>query len=348
MASVALVTGATGQVGWHIVDRLLAEGWGVRALVRNPDAARSALPAGVELMTGDVLDEASFTRAAAGVHTIFHSAANIISGGGWETFRAVNIDGTANAITAAERSRARLLQVSSVAVYGAQARYEAARRGMRTDEETQLPPLRERAYYARSKRESEELVMTAHRQGRCWATAVRPCVVYGTRDRQFVPRAAKLIGRVPIPLMNGGRSIMTIVHAGNVAHGAVLAATSDVAGGRAYNLANDFDVSVRRFFELAAEGLGRRAHFVPVPVSLARGALDVVTRLGRLILGGRFSLVSKSSIDFLSADNPFSSDRARRELGWFPSVRPEVSIPEAFRWWKEQQQLTRRKGQKNS
>src|SRR6185503_9956899 len=149
------------------------------------------------------------------------------------------------------------------------------------------------------------------------------------------PRAAKLVGRVPIPLMNGGRSIMTVVHAGNVAQGAILAATSDVAGGRAYNLANDFDVTVRQFFELAAEGLGTRAWFVPVPVAFARGALDVITRAGRLILGSRFSLVSKSSIDFLSADNPFSSDRARRELGWNPTVRPDVSIPEAFRWWKE-------------
>jgi nucleoside-diphosphate-sugar epimerase len=332
--SVALVTGATGLVGSHIVDRLLADGWSVRALVRNPEVARSALPERVELLRGDVLDEASFANAATGVNTIFHAAATIFSSGGWEAYRETNIDGTTNAIAAAERSRARLLQVSSVAVYGSQARYEAARRGARTDEETPLPPLSERAFYARSKRESEELVMKAHRQGRVWASAVRPCVIYGTRDRQFVPRVARLIGRFPIPLMNGGRSIMTIVHAGNVAQGAVLAATSDVAGGRAYNLANDFDVSVRQFFELGAEGLGRRTLFVPMPVGVARGALDVATRLGRLVLGSRFSLVSKSSIDFLSADNPFSSDRARRELGWSPSIRPEVSIPEAFRWWR--------------
>jgi nucleoside-diphosphate-sugar epimerase len=335
--SVALVTGATGLAGSHIVDRLLADGWRVRALVRDPDAARAALPNEVELARGDVTDEASFTHAAQGANTIFHTAANIIVTGGWEAFRATNIVGTINAIMAAERSRARLLHVSSVAVYGAQARYEAAMRGERTDEDTPLPPLRERAYYARSKRESEELVLKAHHQGRIWATTVRPDVIYGTRDRQFVPRAARIIGRIPIPLLNGGRSVMTIVHAGNVAQGAVLAATSDIAGGRAYNLANDFDVTVRQFFELGAEGLGRRALFVPVPLSLARGALDVATRVGRLVLGSRFSLVSKSSIDFLSRDNPFSSDRARRELGWSPSIRPEVSIPEAFRWWKAQQ-----------
>ena len=332
--SVALVTGATGLVGSHIVDRLLADGWSVRALVRNADAARRVLPAGVEPIAGDVLDEASFTRAATGVNTVFHSAATIFSGGGWEAYRATNLGGTANAIAAAERARARLLHVSSVAVYGSSARYDAAKRGAKTDEDTPLPPLSERGLYARSKRESEQMVFEAHRQGRVWATAVRPCVVYGVRDRQCVPRAAQLLMRFPAPLLGGGRSIMSIVGAENVAQGAVLAATSDRAGGRAYNLTNDFDVSVRRFFELGAEGLGKEARFIPVPLGLARGIMQGVTMASRVLFGGRFNLVSGSSIDFLSEDNPFTSERARRELGWKPTARPEIVIPAAFRWWK--------------
>lgn len=333
--SVALVTGATGLVGSHIVERLLADGWSVRALTRNPDAARRTLPAGVEPTQGDVLDEASFIRAASGVDTIFHSAATIISGGGWDAYRATNLGGTANAIAAAERAKARLLHVSSVAVYGSAARYDAAKRGMKTDEDTPLPPLSERGLYARSKRESEQMVFEAHRQGRVWATAVRPCVVYGTRDRQFVPRMARLIVRFPAPLLAGGKSVMSVVCAENVALGAVLAATSDVAGGRAYNLANDFDVTARRFFELGAEGLGVKARFIPVPLGAARGAMKGFTAMSRIFFGGRFNLLSGSSIDFLSQDNPFSSERARRELGWKPTARPETAIPDAFRWWKD-------------
>ena len=334
--SVALVTGATGLVGWHIANQLVGDGWTVRALTRNPDAARAALPQGVEPVAGDVVDEASFINAARGVNTIFHSAASIMTQGGWEAYRFTNVGGTANAITAAERARGRLLQVSSVAVYGSAARYEAAQRGGKTDENTPLPPLSERGIYARSKRESEALVMKAHEQGRVWATAVRPCVVYGTHDRQFVPRAARLLLRFPAPLIGGGRSIMSIVCAENVAQGAILAATSDVAGGRAYNLTNDFEVTARRFFELGAQGLGTRARFVPVPLWLARGMVRGMTTASRLLFGGKFNLLSSSSVDFLSEDNPFSSDRARRELGWRPSVRPEDAIPEAFRWWMDQ------------
>ena len=333
--SVALVTGATGLVGSYIVERLLADGWTVRAMARDPDAAMRVIPGGdsVDIVRGDALDQASFTRAAAGVHVVFHAAANIIVRGGWDTYRVTNIEGTANAIEAASRARARLLQVSSVAVYGSRTRYEAAKRGSRTAEDAALEPLSERAFYARSKRESEELVLRAHMQGRVWASAVRPAVVYGRRDRQFVPRMATLMRRFPIPLLRGGRSIFGVVHAANVADGAVLAATSDVAGGRAYNLANDFEVSVRRFFELAGAGLGRRPVFIPLPLWLARGGLRAAKAAARTLSGGTFNLVSNSTIDFIAEDNPFTSERARRELGWKPRMHPEEGVPDAFRWW---------------
>jgi nucleoside-diphosphate-sugar epimerase len=339
--SAALVTGATGLIGSHIVNRLLADGWSVRALVRADARGRAALPRDVEIALGDVLDEASFARAAAGCHVVFHTAANIIARGGWETYRLTNVQGTRNAIAAAERARARLLQLSSVAVYGPAARYDAARDGRRAEESMVLPPIPERAYYARSKRESEDLVLHAHMEGRVWATAVRPTVVYGRRDRQFVPRMAVVIRKAVIPLLRGGRTIMSVVHAENVAQGAVLAATSNIAGGKTYNLANDFDVSVREFFELAGEGLGRTPRWLPMPLWLARAALRAAKTVTRLATAGRVNLIARSAIDFISQDNPFSSERARHELGWDPRVRPEVGIPDAFRWWREQQQKGR-------
>jgi nucleoside-diphosphate-sugar epimerase len=321
------------------VERLLADGWSVRVMSRDPDVARRAIPAGdlVEIARGDVLDQASFVQAASGVNVIFHAAANIIVRGGWDSYRVTNIEGTSNAIGAAEAAGARLLHMSSVAVYGSRTRYEAARRGSRTSEDATLEPLPERAYYARSKRESEALVMRAHEQGRIWASAVRPVVVYGRRDRQFVPRMATLMRRFPVPMLRGGRSVFGVVHAANVADGAILAATSDAAGGRAYNLTNDFDVSVRRFFELAGEGLGRRPLFVPLPLAVARGGLRAVKAASRMVSGGRFSLVSNSAIDFIAEDNPFTSERARRELGWKPRVHPDHGVPDAFRWWAETQ-----------
>jgi len=328
----ALVTGATGLVGSYIVERLLADAWSVRALVREPSAELTAL--GVELVVGDVLDAESFTKAAEGCEIVFHTAAVIIAAGGWETYRRANVDGTRNAIAAAERAGARLLQLSSVAVYST--RYEDPSK--KTDEDSPMGPLPERAFYGRSKRESEQLVLEAHAAGRIWATAVRPCVIYGRRDRHCVPRAARLLQRGYAPVIGGGRSTMALVHAANVADGALLAAASDVAGGRAYNLANDFEVTVRDFFLLGAGGLGRRLHLIPIPLVAARAGFAVLYRGLRLLSGGRASFVSRESLSMITRDNPYDSTRARRELGWAPRVRPAEGIPDAFRWWRETQE----------
>lgn len=331
----ALVTGATGLVGSYIVERLLADGWRVRALVRDGSQGGPLSGLGVELQRGDVLDAGRFAVVARGADVVFHAAAAITPRGGWDEFRRVNIDGTRHAVAAAARAGARLLQVSSVGVYGPSARYGTPRG--KTDEDVALRPLPETAFYARSKRESEEIALSAHERGEVWATAVRPSVVYGRRDRQFVPRVARLLRRGFAPTINGGRSTLPIVHAANVADGAVRAAATDAAGGRAYNLANDFEVSVGDFYRLAAEGLGQRVRIIPVPMPIARAAMAIVRAFGPVILGSRMNVVTESSsLDFITRDNPFSSERARRELGWTPEVTPGVGIPDAFRWWAAQ------------
>jgi nucleoside-diphosphate-sugar epimerase len=328
----ALVTGATGLVGHHVVERLRRDGWTVRAFVRDGARAGALSRAGVELAMGDTLEPSGLARAARGCDVVFHTAAAVTPAGGWEAFSRPNVEGTRNVIAAAAAARARLVHVSSVAVYGGSARYRAG--GAKTDEDTPLAPLPERAFYARSKRDSEALVMEAHADGRLWATAVRPAVIYGTHDRQFVPRIARLLQRGIVPLVGGGRTTLAVVHAANVADGIVRAAVIDAAGGRAYNLANDYDVTVEQFFRLGSAGLGVRMHPMPVPYLVARAGLGLFRFLAPLLFGHRFSLVGGASLDFISRDNPFASERARRELGWDPLVRHADGVPEAFRWWR--------------
>jgi 2-alkyl-3-oxoalkanoate reductase len=333
MSRRALVTGATGLVGSHIVELLVREGWSVRGLARDERSKAAVRSLGAEPVDGDVLRADTLLAASNGVDAIFHTAAAITAGGGWESYRRLNIDGTAAMIVAAEASGARLLHLSSVAVYGSTGRYNAE--GNKTSEDTPLGQLPARSHYARSKRESEELVMDAHRSGRIWAAAVRPSVIYGPRDRQFVPRMARALSLGVMPVIGGGASTLSVVHAANVAEGALRAVTTDGAGGRAYNLANDFDVTVRDFFRLGARGLGRTVRLVPIPLWIARLALRGFRIVDRIALGGKFAVASEGSLSFVSRDNPFTSERARRELGWAPHVRPEEGVPAAFRWWLE-------------
>lgn len=64
-----LVTGATGRVGRNVVSNLVARGASVRVLTRDP--ARAAVPAGVEVVKGDLLDVDAVREALAGIRTLF-------------------------------------------------------------------------------------------------------------------------------------------------------------------------------------------------------------------------------------------------------------------------------------
>ena len=174
--------------------------------------------------------------------------------------------------------------------------------------------------------------MDACATGTIWATAVRPDVIYGRHDRQFVPRVARLLRRGFAPLIDRGDTTLAIVHVENVVDGMLRAATNDVARGRVYNLANDFDVSTAEFFRYAATGLAVRLRTVRIPFGLAKGAERAMLGIARIIPGSGVQAVSFSAVDFLGRNNPFSSQRARDELGWDPLVRPEYGVTDAFAW----------------
>src|SRR6185312_7359642 len=72
---MALVIGATGGVGGAVAERLLAEGWRVRALNRDPERARrtSGRP-GLEWVKGDAMIEADVVAAAKGAQLLVHGA----------------------------------------------------------------------------------------------------------------------------------------------------------------------------------------------------------------------------------------------------------------------------------
>jgi nucleoside-diphosphate-sugar epimerase len=325
----ALVTGATGMLGSYIVERLVELGWSVRGLVRDEARAGDLAEVGAEPVAGCIGNADSILRAGAGCDVVFHTAAVIDSGGDWESFRRGNVAGTAEVVAAAEAARARLVHVSSTAVYGA-ARYRDAP----TDESVALPVLSERDVYGRSKQEAERLVLEAHAKGRIWATVVRPPVMYGRRDRQFAPRIGPVMERGFFPLIEGGRTTLAIVHAASVAEGAILAATNDRAAGRVYLLTNDRPLTVEQLVRGAEVGLERTIWSPAVSARVGEAGFAALRWILRA--GGRSDLArhARGTLDMLTRDNPFTSERALRELGWAPEPNHETRLADAFQWWK--------------
>jgi nucleoside-diphosphate-sugar epimerase len=117
-AKLALVIGATGGIGAAVADRLLAGGWRVRALHRDPDAARrtSGRP-GLEWVKGDAMVEAEVVAAADGVSLVVHGA----NPPGYRNWAGLQLPMLNAAIAAARAADARLVFPGTVYNYGTDA-----------------------------------------------------------------------------------------------------------------------------------------------------------------------------------------------------------------------------------
>lgn len=323
------LTGGTGLIGSHIAERLRAAGHDVVALVR-PASRRGFLEGlGARLVVGDLLDPEGYRGALVGCDAAVHAAAILVERAGWEAYHRTNVEGTRRFFEAAVSAGVgRALHVSTVAVYGGVGGIEGPIR----EETSTGRPVPAEEVYARSKRMAEAVAWDLHRAGAIDVRVVRPSLSYGERDRIVLPRVARYLRMPVVFLIGSGTNPLPLVYAGNVAEGAVLALTRPEASGGVYNLTGDFPVTQREFFSRVAEGLGLRKRFLPLPYGMAYGLAALLERAAPGFTAR--SGLNRRRISFIGTPNPFVSERARRELGWTPSVGPEEAIARAVRWYR--------------
>jgi 2-alkyl-3-oxoalkanoate reductase len=325
-----LVTGAAGLVGTHVLEALRARGERPRALVRA-NAGGLVESFGAEPVIGDVTDAGTWERAALGVRAIVHAAALVVTRDSFDEFTRVNVGGTRLAIAAARRQGARLIHVSSVAVYGRTEVYAAGREGV--TEEYPFQPLPDADFYARTKRAAELLVQEAGRAG-LGAIAIRPNVIYGERDRLFTRRLVAHLKRGLIPQIGPGANHLSCVYAGNVASAIVAAIDSPQGPGfHAYNVTRDAPplLSQRELFATFARAIGRRPRFVPVPVGLVRAGIAAWSTVLKVLFPGRYAGLGSAALSFILGENPYSTERIGRELGWAPPFDTRSAVARAVR-----------------
>jgi nucleoside-diphosphate-sugar epimerase len=313
----AFVTGVTGFVGGHLAEALLREGWEVRGLVR-PGRDPSQVPEGVEPVVG-TLDQPEVLRVGCrGCQVVFHVAAELDGMAPREHVLRVNVGGTENVLQAAvEEGVRRVVFTSSVAVYG-----ESAPDG--ADETT--PPRPSRAY-GESKVMAEEACWRYHARGLVETVALRPCFIYGPRDRHFTPNAVRVLRGGWFPMVGGGLAPLDLVHVEDVVQAHLLAARTPQAAGRAYNVTDGRRRTVRELVELASHALGVRVRKVPVPAWALTPAAMVLRAPARAVGAAGADLLSPGNLRAMLAPHHFSIARARAELGYEPRHQAESSLP---------------------
>jgi len=327
-----LITGATGLLGSHIVETLRAAGEPVRALVRPTSDTSLLEQQGVEMVTGDVTEPASLPAALRDVKTVYHAAAKVGDWGPWRQFQAISIDGTRNMLDAArDAGVGRFLHVSSISAYG-----HPNGKGLVLDETAPLGVnLHRWSYYSRAKAEAERIAWEYHARGDVPLTVVKPSWLYGPRDRASMPRLVRAIAAGKGKLIGDGSNRLNLVYAQNEAEGCVLAATNEKAVGEAYNLASDGEITQREYFSRIAAELGVEGPTRKVPYWLAKQGAFWMECFGHLVHKKTPPLVTRYSVWLMGRQCFFTSEKARRQLGWRPSVPYDEGIRRAVAWCRQ-------------
>jgi dihydroflavonol-4-reductase len=318
----AVVTGATGFVGSHLAERLVAEGVDVTCLVRPTSRLGWLRPLPVRLRETSLFAAEDLRAAIAGVDVVFHVAGRIRAAHAAE-FDRDNVAATralAVAGTSAGTPVGRLVVVSSQAAAGP----SPPGRPRREDD---LPrPLSE---YGRSKLLAEQAAQES--SGRMDVTVVRPPTVYGPRDTALLPLFRLARWRIA-PRLPADPAI-SIVHVSDLVDLLWRAAVDPVAGGRTYFAAQEPAAPFSELVRLVGEAQRGRPLQVPVPgpLLLAGGALSGA--LNRLRRDPRPFDLAKAR-EMLRSGWVCSAQRARDELGWRPRIAHADGLAATAAWYR--------------
>ena len=315
MTRTVAMTGATGFIGWHVARQFQQSGWHVRGLVR-PDSDRP-LPAGVERLAA-ALDEGAVRSASEGADVIVHMAALIRARSAAE-FTRVNVDGTRAVARAARALGIRLVHTSSLGVTG------PADPGHPPGEDAAPRPIN---LYGESKRESERVVRET--EGLDW-TIVRPTLVYGPRDRLFLPifRMARH-GFFPVPQPS---AVYNVVHVEDAARAFERAATAPDASGEVFFVGHPEHTRALDMLQLAASSVGRAFHPFVVPRTALRLAAEVGTVLSRLGLPVALDRARFAELD--AAGFVCRVDKARARLGFEAAIGLREGFQMTADWYRD-------------
>ncbi len=320
----ALVTGATGFIGSHLVERLIAAGYRVRCLVRPSSSLSHLKVLPVELCFGDLVRDAGLEAAVAGADIVFH-VAGVTKALAPADYYTGNVTATEHLLEACARygkPGAGLIYVSSLAASGPAPSAKAI------SEDVACAPI---THYGASKLEGE--VRLRHSPLAPRTVIVRPPVVYGPRDTDVLA-FLWMASHGWLPAIGGQDAYFSLIHARDLADGMIAAAASDAAFGRTYFLSNPEPISWSEFGALAAAIACRKPRSLPVPVPIARlagFAAEVRSRLSK-----KPGILSREKIREARCRYwVCDPSRAHSDFGFTSKIPVRDGVAETLAWYRE-------------
>lgn len=322
-----LVTGATGFIGSHLVASLLKKAYKVKAIVLPDESMKADWKDRVEIYRGDIAEYALVERSLQGIKTVFHLAALVQDWGLASLHQRITVNGTKNLCRAASHVKARVVLVSSIAVYG-----DRINKQLCTED---VGFGRPQGLYGRSKQEQERILRHYATEKGLQSTIVRPSNVYGAASKPWVDEVVKVLSKGGITLIGDGNQNAGLCYVVNLVNLLIRAASLSCAVGRVYNAADDFDISWRRYFSDLARLAGTQPPKA-APLFLARFLAYVFESIWKIGTFNQRPPITLEALNFVGSHHRISIERARNELAYTPQVSYEESLGEIEKYLRKQ------------
>lgn len=314
------VTGATGFIGAHFVERALAEGHDVVGLYRSDGPKHRAVierlrAHGASLRRGDILEPESFADTVKGADCVCHFAAAFRESGADEAyFERMNVAGTSNvarAATAAEVKR--FVHCGTAGIYG--------QRVAGTISES--TPIRPWNSYERSKLAADNRVREIASDAGMEYVILRPTAVYGPRDERLL-KLFRSVQKGRFPLFGRGDGRRHMIYVTDLADAFQRACTAPTAVNHELIVAGPKAVPLREMLQTIARVANRPVFGPRLPLKPMLALAAVVEDTCKVF--GINPPIYRRRMDFYLNDAAFDSRQAQQVLGW----QPKVDLAEGF------------------
>jgi 2-alkyl-3-oxoalkanoate reductase len=318
----ALVTGGGGFLGLYIVEQLLEAGHDVRVFCRSEYDSLQKL--GVDVVNGDLQDEAAVAAACRDVEAVFHAAAVPGVWGPWSMFQGINTVGTKNVIAACYSQRVqRLVYTSSPSVvFDGHDHVDA--------DESLAYPSNWLCHYPHSKALAEQAVLAANDRNNLRTVSLRPHLIWGPRDNHLVPRLIARAKSGRLRRVGDGTNVVSVSYVENAAAAHLQAERSlketGIPAGRAYFINEPEAVNLWSWID----GLLVTAGLQPIGKSISRNA---AYRIGAVLetiwkslpLSGEPPM-TRFVASQLAGSHSYSVAAAVRDFGYSPLVSMDEGL----------------------
>lgn len=319
------ITGATGFLGSHLTERLIAEGHRLRILARDPDKANRFQDRVDAVVSGDIADPDPVARLAAGCDTFVHLVSNFrVVKGTPESYVRTNVEGTRNALSAAASAGVRrFIHCSTIGVHG----------DVEISPADEQSPFNPGDLYQETKLEAEQTCREAMSDANMEIVVIRPASQYGPGDLRMLKMFRMLKARRFV-LVGSCQAHFHAVYIDDLVNGFLLAMTRPGIGGETFLIGGPGYVTLEEYIRTAAAAAGAPPPRIRLPYWPMHFAAWACETLCRPL--GLEPPLHRRRMRFFRNNRAFSIEKAQRVLGYNPTVDLEEGMRRTVEWYRSE------------